>query len=304
MVAFVAALPALVSSDRLKNQANARLQSAQALAYVLGPILAGIVATRTGAAWALAIDALSFLISVASLLAIRFSDPAVTATARDRALESQRWAGPRFVWRDPTLRAMIVLMVLLGLSGNVGLGAGVTDLVIYHLKHELGLGSHDVGICLGIAAIGAVGGAMAAPSLRRGLGFGACFLGGTLVQGVGLSVIGFFPRTSAATAVGAFLWSGGMLVRAVPATALRQELAPHAIIGRATSIFWTLTFTASAAGTTAVTRLAATVGASRTFVAVGAAVGAVALVGAVTPARARRPEQRRSAADPVPTLAS
>jgi Na+/melibiose symporter-like transporter len=254
---------------------------------VLGPILAGVVATRSGASWALAIDALSFLVSVASLLLIRFSSPAVR---HEHLLESARWAGPRFIWGHPTLRAMLLIMILLGLTGSIGLGAGVTDLLIYHLKHDLGLGSHDVGLCLGIAAVGAVVGAVFAPRFRRRWGFGACFLGGTMVQALGLATIGLIPF-SGATALGSFLWAGGMLVRAVPATALRQEVAPHALIGRVTSTFWAFTFGASALGTTVVTRLAASVGASLTFIVVGAAVGSVTAVGVLTPARTRRPEE-------------
>jgi MFS family permease len=295
LVAYVAALPSLVSADRL-NQANSRLQSAAALAYVLGPILAGVVATRTGASWALAIDALSFLVSVASLLSIRFSSP---AAPRPHALDSARWAGPRFIWANPTLRAVLILMVLLGLTGSIGLGAGVTDLLVYHLKHDLGLGSHDVGLCLGLAAVGAVVGAVFAPRFRRRWGFGACFLGGTMVQALGLATIGLIP-SSAATALGSFLWAGGMLVRAVPATALRQEVAPHALLGRVTSTFWTFTFGASALGTTAVTRLAASVGANLTFIVVGAAVGSITAVGVLTPARTRRPEETLARAPSVP----
>ena len=197
---------------------------------------------------------------------------------------------------------MLILMVLLGLTGSLGLGAGVTDLVVYHLKHDLALGSHDVGLCLGIAAVGAVVGAAFAPRFRRRWGFGACFLGGTMVQALGLATIGLIPR-SAATALGSFLWAGGMLVRAVPATALRQEVAPHALIGRVTSTFWTFTFGASALGTTAVTRLAASVGTNLTFIVVGAAVGSVTAVGVLTPARTRRPEETLVQSPSVPPKA-
>jgi Na+/melibiose symporter-like transporter len=287
-VAYIAAVPSLVSGDRL-NEANAKLQGAQALAYVLGPILAGIVAARTGAAWALGLDALSFLISVASLALVRFSQPAADRASPGAPGASSAWAGPRFVWRHPLLRAVLLLMVVLGLTGNIGLGAGVTDLVVYHMKHDLRLGDRDVGWCLGIAAVGAVAAAVLAPRLRRRFGFGACFLGGTFVQAIGLVLIGLVPR-EAATALGALLWSAGMLGRAIPSLSMRQALTPPALIGRVMSTFWTTTFGASALGTALVTRLAASVGAGRTFAAVGLAVGSVALVGLATPARMQHPE--------------
>ena len=124
-----------------------------------------------------------------------------------------------------------------------------------------------------------------------------------MVQALGLATIGLMPF-AAATALGSFLWAGGTLVRAVPATALRQEVAPHALLGRVTSTFWTFTFGASALGTTAVTRLAASVEASLTFIVVGAAVGSVTAVGALTPARTRRPEEALTRAPSVPPPAA
>jgi Na+/melibiose symporter-like transporter len=286
-VAYVAAVPSLVSGDRL-NEANAKLQGAQALAYVLGPIAAGVVAAETGAAWALGLDALSCLVSVASLWGIRFSSSHQSGPRTPSG--SLRFAGPRFVWGHPLLRTLLLLMIALGLTGNIGLGAGVTDLFVYRLKHDLGLGDHTVGLCLGIAAVGAVLGAVLSPTLRRRWGFGPCFLGGTLVQSAGLLLIGLVPRPSA-TAAGALLWSGGMLLRAVPSTSLRQTLTPPPLLGRVMSTFWALTFGASAIGTTMVTRRAALAGASPTFIAIGLAVGAVAVVGAFTNARARHPER-------------
>jgi len=254
---------------------------------VVGPLLAGAVAAHTGAAWALALDALSFLVSVGSLLLVRFGTPPRTAAPVE--LADARWAGPRFVWGHPVLRPVLLLMIALGLSGNIGLGAGVTDLFVYRLKHDFTLGDRTVGLCLGVAAVGAVLGAVGAARLRRRFGFGPCFLGGTSVQAAGLLLIGLVP-TPSATALGALLWSGGMMVRAVPATSLRQTLTPHALLGRVVSTFWALTFGASALGTTLVTRAAAAVGARTTFLGIGVAVGAVVLAGSFTTARTRHPE--------------
>ena len=160
---------------------------------------------------------------------------------------------------------------------------------MYRLKHDFALSDRTVGLCLGIAAVGAVLGAVGAARLRRRAGFGACFLGGTAVQAIGLMLIGLIPRASA-TAIGALRWSGGMLVRAIPSTSVRQTRTPHALLGRVMSTFWALTFGASALGTTLVTRAAATVGARFTFLSIGVAVGAVALAGTFTTARTRHPE--------------
>jgi MFS family permease len=292
-VAYVAAVPSLVGPARL-NEANGKLQSTQALAYVLGPLLAGIVAAHTGAATALGLDALSFVVSVVSLLLVQLRRPPEHVPRQGPP--DGRWMGPRFVWGHPVLRPLLLLMIALGLTGNIGLGAGVTDLFVYRLKHDFGLSDRAVGLCLGIAAVGAVLGAVGAARLRRRAGFGACFLGGTAVQAAGLMLIGLVPK-AAATAIGALLWSGGMLVRAIPSTSLRQTLTPHALLGRVISTFWALTFGASAVGTTLVTRAAAATGARFTFLGIGVAVSLVAIAGSFTAARTRHPEAAGPSSD-------
>ena len=52
-------------------------------------------------------------------------------------------------------------------------------------------GDHGVvGVTLGLAAVGAVMGALSAAPLRRRFGFGACFVGATVLQGVALMSMG------------------------------------------------------------------------------------------------------------------
>ncbi len=70
-VANIAALPDIVDKERL-HEANGRLALSQALAYVLGPLLAGVVAAHSGPVAALTIDATTFLVSAASLSFLSF----------------------------------------------------------------------------------------------------------------------------------------------------------------------------------------------------------------------------------------
>jgi len=68
-VAFLAYVPSLVGRDRL-TAANTRLFSSASAADVVGPGLAGTLVSLVGAPFALAADALSYLVSAASLIAI------------------------------------------------------------------------------------------------------------------------------------------------------------------------------------------------------------------------------------------
>ena len=275
-VAYMTVVPALVSPDRL-HSANARLQGSFALSYVLGSLAAGAICVHTGAAWALLIDATTFLASIASLFAIRFR-----LTTAERAAETHTGrfgAGLRFLLQHRTLRTITLLLIVMGLTGNIGIGAGVTDLMVFHLKRDLSLGNGVVGVCFGACALGALAGAASAPRVTGRIGMGVCFLCGSIVQGLGLLMIGLIPSGLAA-GVGGFFWGAGMLMRGVPMHSLRQTAVPHALLGRVTAVSWIAVFSASAVGTTVVTRVAASAGAAATLAAIGIVISLVALAGA------------------------
>jgi MFS family permease len=285
LVASVAAVTNIVGRDRLTT-ANSRLQATQALAFVIGPALAGVVVARFGVAQAVLIDAGSFAVSVASLVSIRFHHQRADRVAGEGMLAGLR-AGLRFMLGQPVLAAMTGVMTVMALLSSGGLGAGVIDLLIFHLRHELGRSERVVGLCLGLAALGALAGAITAPLLRRRAGFAACFVGGTAAQGLGLFVIGAFRNTSF-TALGACLWCAGLTTRAVNGISMRQALVPDALLGRVTAASWTVIFAASAVGTAGISRLAAAFGTAPVFTATGLLVTVVATGAAFTPIRGAR----------------
>lgn len=280
-VAHMAAVPALVPRERL-HAANARLQGSVALGYVLGSMLAGAACARFGPTCALLVDGATFLVAAATLLLIRFGRP-VEALA-PKSDPPRFGAGLRFLVRHPMLRAITLLSVALGLTGNVGMGAGITDLMIFHLKRELALGDQVVGLCMSTAAFGAILGAVAAPGVAKRIGSGRCLLVGTLVQAIGLLAIGAVSSALAA-ASGGLLWAAGMMLRGIPVQALRQAAVPDALMGRVTAVSWLAVFGASALGTAIVTRAAASAGADATLWRVGLLLALVAAVGALSPAR-------------------
>ncbi len=281
-VAYITAVPSLVEQDSL-HSANAKLQGSLAFAYVLGSMAAGSVATMASPAVALLIDAVTFLISALSLTCIRFD---YVISAAGKADDTSFGSGLRYLWKHPLLRALTGIIVLLGLSGNTGVGAGITDLMIFHVKHELNQGPTHVGICVGITALGAVLGAVAAPRLSRRAGSGWCFLSGNFVQAAGLVTIGMVHRFDAAC-IGGLLWGTGMMMRGIPMNTLRQTLIPNELLGRVTAISWTAIFIASAIGTATITRLASFSSAATVLTQVGFGVAVIG-VGALAYPTIRR----------------
>jgi MFS family permease len=274
-VAYVTATPDLVDRKRL-TEANGRLQGSQALAFVLGPILAGVIAAKVGSVWAIAIDALTFGASAISLTALRLRREGRSTKPPGRALD-----GVAFLRREPQLRAVTVVFVALSVLSSGTMAAGILDVIIFHLRHVLSVGDRSVGLALGLSAVGAVVGALSAAPLRRRFGFATCFVSATVAQGVALVCMGSVG-SFAVLSLTAATWTAGMSVRGVCTQTLRQELTPEALLGRVTAAFWTLAAVLAPVGAALVTRAADRWGTMAAFRGVGFGVLSVAVVAAVT----------------------
>ncbi len=287
-VAYVTATPDLVDRDRL-TEANGRLQGSQGLAFVIGPILAGVVAAHVGSVWAIAVDALTFGVSALTLARIRFR-----REGRSLAAPGSVFDGVRFLQKEPTLRAVTIVFVLLSLVSSGTMAAGILDVTIYHLRHVIHADDRTVGLTLGISAVGAVVGALSATRLRRRFGFPLCFIGATFVQGVALLSMGTLGAVSLAVAVAT--WTAGMAARGVLTQTVRQELTPEAMLGRVTAAFWTVAAVLAPVGAALVTRAADRFGSVVAFRGSGAVVlviGGIA-VALMLPVRNRAPSSPTS----------
>ena len=119
------AVPELLGEDEAQvARANALLQGANRITFVLGPALGGLLITVLGAANVLVLDAATYAISFA-LVALF-----IPRTARVIEDDGSRGvaAGFRFLARDPLLRAWGGMMILVDASWMV-LFAGVPVLV-------------------------------------------------------------------------------------------------------------------------------------------------------------------------------
>ena len=113
--AQTAIVPELVSDGQLAR-ANGIVQGTAQISVLVGPVAAGVViaalggsareATTTGIGVAFLFDAVTFLMSLATLLFIK--PRAHVAQAHDSVIESIREAA-RFVWASSGMRAMIVV---------------------------------------------------------------------------------------------------------------------------------------------------------------------------------------------------
>ncbi|MFY1594062.1 MFS transporter [Micromonospora sp. WMMD737] len=281
-VAAVTAVRNLVDRPRI-TEANGRLQATYAAAAVLGPLLAGVVSARFGPTAAIAINAASFALSAFGLWLVRLrrSDEGATAggaAAREGRL-AEFLAGARFLWRQPVLRSLTVL-----LSVFIFLTYGFTDVLVYHVKHDLGGSDGTVGTVLGLAALGTVVGALLVAPLRRRRGFGITWIGAHAVCGlaiVGIGVVGSVRGVTLLTAV----YLCGVSVGGICSMSLRQEITPDHLLGRVTSAFWSTHYALGPAGAAVLTWAAGRYGVTAVTVVAGAGCLLVAVGGLFTPIR-------------------
>ncbi|MDP9867337.1 MULTISPECIES: MFS transporter [Streptosporangium] len=283
-VTYVTAVRNLVPGERI-TEANGRLYATSAAAGIGGPLLAGVVSGQYGPTAAIAINAASFAVSAVGIYSLRFSRDGDAAPAPPRR---RPWlellAGVRFLWGHPVLRALTVL-----LSFFIFLTLGLTDVLIYHLKHDLGQSDGTVGTVLAVAAVGTVAGSLIVAPIRRRLGFGTSWIGALAVSGLAVAAVGASRSVPViATLVAVYL--GGVSVAGICSMSLRQQVTPDHLLGRVTSAFWTIHFSLGPVGAAVLTWGVSRYGATTIYPLAGVGCLLIAVVALFTPIRRPDPE--------------
>ncbi|WP_205302070.1 MFS transporter [Nonomuraea montanisoli] len=288
-VTYVAAVGGLAGEGRV-TEANGMLYATAAAAGVLGPTLAGVVAGHFGPTAAITINAASFALSALGVLLTRSSRYAVEpAQDAGPAREGRPWrellAGAEFLFRQPVLRTLTIL-----LSFFIFMTLGLTDIVIYRLKHDLGQTDSVVGVVLGVGAVGTMVGSMLVARVRRTLGFGPSWIGAQVVSGLAILSLGLAGSVWGVAAFMA-LYLACVSVAGICSMSLRQQVTPPHLLGRVTSAFWTIHFSLGPVGAAALGWGAEHRGATTVFVVAGVSCLVLALIAFFTPVRQRDPER-------------
>ena len=181
-VAQVSLMPAIIRRDELAD-ANGRLEASAASAQATGPGIAGILIGALSAPLAIAVNAMTFVVS--GLILRRIPNPGdPTALVASEALPgpagTRRLATPPVremlrqvrdglgvLWSQPLLRASLLGSATTNLFGYVFLAV-----YILFMARTLGLSGVTIGLILSGGGAGAVVGAVISPTLRRRFGFG------------------------------------------------------------------------------------------------------------------------------------
>ncbi|HKU80659.1 MAG TPA: MFS transporter, partial [Candidatus Tumulicola sp.] len=227
-IAYQAYLPVLVEKDRLTD-ANSKLEFSNSGTSMAGNALAGILIQAIGAAAAIAADAISYLVSVAALIAIRQSEPRHEGPrlSMPQMLHELR-EGIHVVFGSQDLRW------ILGATATTNFGGSMTGAVSLLFAYRvLHLQPGPLGIIYGISSIGFVGALLSTRARARfglrstlivALFVGAIAGGSVLFATIGAPyVVLFFSSAIAAICVPIYN---------VNQVSYRQALVPARLQGR------------------------------------------------------------------------
>ena len=182
-VAYSPYLVSLVSRDRLV-EANSKLEMSRAFTTITGDGLAGVLVQVMAAPLAIAVDAVSFVVSSLFLRRIEAGEPAPEPPAQKPSIRREIGEGLRFTWGHPLLRPAIVAAGCFNLFGSL-IGA----LYILFFTEELGLPPGLMGVTGIVEACAALLGGLVAGRVTAILGLGPTMLGALLVSAVGTFLI-------------------------------------------------------------------------------------------------------------------
>ncbi|HMK92897.1 MAG TPA: MFS transporter [Thermoleophilia bacterium] len=170
MVAYQALFVSLVSSDRYV-EGNSLLNGSRALSQVAGPSLGGLLVQLLTAPGAIAVDAISFVVSAVFLARISPVEPPTEHGRRSLVL-----AGVRFIARSPLVGPSLAATATINFF-NFAFFA----LFVLYATRALHVRPAALGLVLGCGAVGGLVGAAVTGRLVRRLGIGRAFMLGCVV---------------------------------------------------------------------------------------------------------------------------
>lgn len=222
--AGMSAVPALVADQDLPA-ANAVLGGLRQAGEVLGPALGGVVVFLGGVRAGLAVDALTFLVSVPLLARVPRLPPPPRETVSGVWADAR--AGLRYTLRTPVIKALTAGFLVAGLSAG-------DDVALPFLAEILGAGARGLGALF--AALGA-GLILAYLVMARGSRTGPVTTGlvlGATVAALGNLLTGVAPFIVAAVAF-QMVRGAGLAVYETALQTTLQRTVPRELLGRVTS---------------------------------------------------------------------
>jgi MFS family permease len=271
-------LPSIVERDGLVD-ANSALAASSSAAEFSAFGLSGFLVQLLTAPIAIAIDALTYVVSAILLFTIRKPEaPPPPADDREPVLAEIR-VGLGLVLHDPILRAFALAQM--ALSALWGVFGAIWFLFVLD---ELGLGPAVLGVVAAVGGASSFIGAVVASRATRRWGVGRIVIGATLLAAIGNAFIPLAPAglplaAIACLVVQQLVADSAITVYDITEVSIRQSLVHDRALGRVASTFSVASVLAQLVATLAAGVLAEVIGLRATawLAPLGGLVGAAVL---------------------------
>jgi hypothetical protein len=236
-IAFDAYLPALVDRE-WHADANGAGQLSQSVAEVAGPGVAGMLIRVFSAPAAIAVDAVSYLVSAVSLALIHAPETSEIFAA-ERHIIAEIAIGMRVLFSHPWLRAITVTAALVVFFASM-----FQAVFVLYLDRTLHFDAGLIGLIFALGGAGGIVGATAAPVLARRMGHGRAAVAGETIMVLGgqgyvivvLTMPSHLLVVVLVTLIECFVAGGNALCNVAFIT-IEQHIVPSRLLGRTGAAF-------------------------------------------------------------------
>jgi MFS family permease len=228
--AYPAYVPTLIGRDRLV-EGNSKLATSSSIAEIGGPGLAGTLVQLVSAPFAILVDAVSFVVSAASLLLIRAPEPPRPPRETTTRIAHEIVEGLRVVRRH----AIVFPLAARSVPAHV-FGAFYGVLYSIYLLRELHLDPFLLGIVISAGGVGSLVGSLFASRVVNAMGIGRALVS-TAIAASALGVL--TPLAQGPVALAALMvflpqlvGDGLQTIEGVAEVSLVQGVVPDRILGR------------------------------------------------------------------------
>jgi predicted MFS family arabinose efflux permease len=234
-------------------EANALLSTTRSASFIAGPAVGGALIQVVSAPLAMLVDAISFLVSAVAIASVRVDEttarpsmpslpslPSSPTEPPDRLLRRAA-QGLVFLSRHPYLRVSLACTTTLNFFSFVA-----AAVLILFASRSLGLDAAQIGLALGLGALGGLAGAVLAPRTARRWGTGHTAAVGAVLFSAPFAAVplaGGSTAAKVAVLAGAELVSSaGIMLFDVNVNAVQTAVTPDAMRSRVAGAFATVNY--------------------------------------------------------------
>jgi MFS family permease len=229
-VAYQSYLPTLIDREHLVD-GNSKLQLTVSISQVGGPSVSGALIAAITAPYAIAADAVSFVLSAAFMLRMRHREtpPNHTGDEPRPKMWPQVKEGLDWVVRHPWLRSIAACTATSNFFSSLAFA-----IVILYMVRSLHLSAFEIGFVFAVGSAGSIVAALFTGRLNRVIGVGPTIVGGIAVSCV--AALGYplapasFPLPALMLAQAGF--GLGAVSYNITQVSLRQAITPERLQGR------------------------------------------------------------------------